>query len=253
MSDKKIISLEEIKIACRGCNLATLCLPRDLSPEDIDKMDKIVTRNRPFHRGDHLFKEGDTFRSLFVIKTGSVMTYTPYEDGSDKVLGFHFSLELIGLDAITDERHHCSAKVLETTAACELPFERFEELSTTIPSLQHQMYSLLSKEIAHNAEMLTHLGKKSAEVRLAVFLTELSTRFKQRGFSATDLNLSMSRHEIGSFLGLAVETVSRLFTRFQDEGLLRVERKHVEILNPAGLQAIIHQDGQTNLNRRKFS
>jgi CRP/FNR family transcriptional regulator len=146
---------------------------------------------------------------------------------------------LIGLDAIQDNNHNCSAIALETTAVCEIPFSQLESLSAIMPSLQHQMYRLLSREIGQETEMLTLLGKKSAEERLATFLLSFSKRFKQRGFSASDFFLSMSRHEIGNYLGLAVETVSRLFTRFQDEQLLHVERKHVQLLDIPKLYEIV--------------
>jgi CRP/FNR family transcriptional regulator, anaerobic regulatory protein len=213
-----------------------------LIPEDVERLDDIVRRTRPpLHRGDYLFRGGERFHSLYVVKTGSVKTYAPSEDGGEQVLGFHLPGEIIGLDAIDSEVHACSARVLETSAICELPFDRLEELSTAIPSLQHQMYRLLSKEIGHDTEMLLLLGRKSAEERLAVFLLNMSQRLHQRGLSATDFHLSMSRHEIGNYLGLAVETVSRLFTRFQEEGLLRVDRKHIEFLDATGLEAILGQ------------
>jgi CRP/FNR family transcriptional regulator len=210
-----------------------------LAPDDVERLDDIVKRNRPFHRGDHLFRAGESFKALYIVKTGSVKTYAPVEDGGEQVLGFHLPGEIIGLDAIQYEEHGCSAKVLETTAVCEVPFDRLEELSSAIPSLQRQMYRLLSKEIGQDTEMLLLLGKKSAEERLAAFLVSLSERFKRRGFSAKDFYLSMSRHEIGNYLGLAVETVSRLFTRFQEEGLLKVERKHIELIQLDSLRAIV--------------
>ena len=173
-----------------------------LDPIDVDRLDEIVKRNRPLHRGDYLFREGDKFQCLYIVKTGSVKTYAPSEDGGEQVLGFHLPGELIGLDAIEKSRHHCSARVLETSAVCEVPFHQLEDLSTTIPSLQHQMYRLLSREISQDENMLTLLGKKNAEERLAAFLLSLSERFKRRGFSPSDFHLSMSRHEIGNYLGL---------------------------------------------------
>jgi CRP/FNR family transcriptional regulator len=200
-----------------------------LDPDDMDRLDRIIKRSRPLHRGDHLFREGDKFQCLYIVKTGSVKTYAPSEDGGEQVLGFHLPGELIGLDAIENATHNCSAKVLETSAICEIPFNHLEELSTSMPSLQHQMYRLLSREISQDENMLTLLGKNNAEERLAAFLMSLSGRFKRRGFSPYDFYLSMSRHEIGNYLGLAVETVSRLFTRFQEEGLLQVERKHIQL------------------------
>jgi len=212
-----------------------------LAVDDVERLDHIIKRNRPLHRGDHLFRNGDRFRSLFVVKTGSVKTFTPSEDGGEQVLGFHLPGEIIGLDAIEREEHTCSAKVLETSAICEIPFARLEELSSTLPSLQHQMYRLLSKEISQDTEMLMLLGKKNAEERLATFLLSLSNRFRKRGLSATDFYLSMSRHEIGNYLGLAVETVSRLFTRFQEEGLLQVERKHVQLLSLSRIESIVEK------------
>jgi len=212
-----------------------------LDPEDMDRLDRIIKRSRPLHRGDHLFRESDAFHCLYIVKTGSVKTYAPSEDGGEQVLGFHLPGELIGLDAIENANHKCSAKVLETSAICEIPFGHLEELSTSMPSLQHQMYRLLSREISQDESMLTLLGKNNAEERLAAFLLSLSGRFKRRGFSPYDFYLSMSRHEIGNYLGLAVETVSRLFTRFQDEGLLEVERKHIQLLDLQRLE---------NLSRR---
>jgi CRP/FNR family transcriptional regulator len=210
-----------------------------LTPEDTERLDSIVKRSRPLHRGDYLFRNGERFRSLYVVKTGSVKTYAPSPEGGEQVLGFHLPGEIIGLDAIEKEAHVCSAWVLETSAICEVPFARFEELSSSIPSLQHQMYRLLSKEISHDTEMLLLLGKKSAEERLAAFLLSMSKRLRKRGLCATDFYLSMSRHEIGNYLGLAVETVSRLFTRFQEEGLLKVDRKHIQLLDLSTLEAIV--------------
>ena len=240
MSDPNVISFDKIKVACKNCSLSTLCLPMGLAPEDVDRLDAIVKRNRPLQRGDHVFRTDEGFRSLYVVKTGSVKTYTQCPDGSEQVVGFHLPGEILGLDAIMSNKHGCSARVLETSAICELPFDRLEDLAGSIPSLQHQMFRLLSKEIGQDTEMLALLGKSTAEERLASFLLSLSGRFKRRGFSATDFFLSMSRQEIGSYLGLALETVSRLFTRFQDEGLLKVERKHVQILDMEGLQALIN-------------
>lgn len=241
VTQDKVISFETIRVACKNCTLSTLCLPMGLAPEDVERLDSIVKHSKPLHRGDYLFRSGESFRSLFVVKTGSVKTYSPSEEGGEQVLGFHLPGEVIGLDAIDTEVHACSARVLETSAICELPFPRLEELTATIPSLQHQLYRLLSKEISHDTEMLLLLGKKNAEERLATFLVNMSRRLHQRGLSATDFHLSMSRHEIGNYLGLAVETVSRIFTRFQEEGLLKVDRKHVQLLNLAGIEAVLGQ------------
>ena len=251
MSGRKVISFENIKVACRNCSLTTLCLPMGLEPDDVEKLDEIVKRNRPLHRGDHLFRDGDRFHSLFVVKTGSVKTYAPSEDGGEQVLGFHLPGELIGLDAIENDMHNCSAKVLETSAVCEIPFDHLEELSSVVPSLQHQMFRLLSREIGHDENMLTLLGKRNAEERLAAFLISLSDRFKRRGFSASDFYLSMSRHEIGNYLGLAVETVSRLFTRFQEDGLLKVERKHIQLMDLDRLRQIVQ--GEDSNSKRQYT
>lgn len=239
MNQEKVISFESIRVACKSCTLSTLCLPMGLCPEDVDRLDGIVRRNRPLHRGDYLFRSGERFRALYVVKTGSVKTYAPSEEGGEQVLGFHLPGEIIGLDAIEKDSHICSARVLETSAICEIPFNRLEELACSIPSLQHQMFRLLSKEIGHDTDMLLLLGKRNAEERLATFLVSLSKRLQRRGLSPNDFYLSMSRHEIGNYLGLAVETVSRLFTRFQDEGLLEVDRKHVLLKDIDALEAIV--------------
>jgi len=239
LTQRKVISFDNIRVACKNCSLTTLCLPMGLTPEDVERLDDIVKRTRPLHRGDFLFRTGDRFRSLYVVKTGSLKTFAPSPEGGEQVLGFHLPGEIIGLDAIDEDAHVCSAKVLETSAICEIPFSRLEELTASIASLQHQMFRLLSKEISHDTDMLLLLGKKNAEERLAAFLFSMSRRLQKRGLSPTDFYLSMSRHEIGNYLGLAVETVSRLFTRFQEEGWVRVDRKHIELLDLDALDALV--------------
>lgn len=252
MTQRKVISFENIRAACRSCSLGALCLPLGLAAEDVEKLEAVVKRSRPLHRGEHLFRGGERFHSLFVVKTGSVKTYTPSPEGGEQVLGFHLPGELIGLDAIDKDCHSCSARVLETSAICEIPFQRLEELAANLPSLQHQLYRLLSKEIVEEAELLMLLGKRNAEERLAAFLVSMSQRLGRRGLSTTDFHLSMSRHEIGNYLGLAVETVSRLFTRFQDERLLDVDRKHVRILDMRALESLAGMV-QNQASRRESS
>ncbi len=250
MNQQNVISIDSVRVACKNCSLGALCLPMALIPEDVERLDDIVKRARPLHRGDLLFRTGDRFRSLYVVKTGSLKSFAASAEGGEQVLGFHLPGEIIGLDAIDRDEHVCSAKVLETCAVCEIPFHRLTELASNIPSLQHQLFRLLSKEIGHDTDMLLLLGKKNAEERLAAFLLNMSHRLQRRGLCATDFYLSMSRHEIGNYLGLAVETVSRLFTRFQDDGLVGVARKHIELIDLEALELLAEGLGPARQQQR---
>lgn len=243
----QVIAFENYQIICSDCSLGKFCLSQGLSSQDIDRLEGIIKRSRPLQRNEHLFFKSQPFQSIYVVKTGSIKTYLTAEDGSEQVLGFHLPGEFIGLDAIENHAFSCSAKMLETSVVCELPFNQLSELSLVIPGLQQQIFRLLSREIAEDSRMLTLLSKKSAEERLAFFLIGLSCRFQRRGFSPFYFNLSMSRNEIGSYLGLAIETISRLLTRFQDDGLLLVRRKQIELLDIERLRqmagSLVPKDG----------
>lgn len=226
-TDRNVINISNIRIACKDCSLFQLCLPIGVGEADLELLDRIIKHRRPFRRGEHLFRIGDPFQAIYAVRAGSLKTYVMTEDGHEQVIGFHLPGELVGLDAINSEYHPCAAKALETTSVCEIPFDRLEELADHMPTLQRQLLRILSKEILQDHNLLMLLGKKSADERLAAFLVSLSARFKRRGFSSREFYLSMSRNDIGNYLGLAVETVSRLFTRFQEEGLVTVQRKHI--------------------------
>ncbi len=235
---KKVIDIHAVKVACKECSLHQLCLPRSITGADLDKLDRIIERKRPLKRNEHLFQVGGSFNSIYVVRSGSLKTYSPTVDGQEQVTGFHLPGELLGLDAIGKGRHPCAAKALETTSVCEVPFEHLEGLTQELPTLQHQLLRLMSKEIFDDQELMLLLGKKTAEARLSAFLLSISLRFKQRGFSSTEFYLSMSRNDIANYLGLAVETVSRMFTRFQEDGLIDAERKHIVIKNREMMQQI---------------
>lgn len=237
-SSSRVIDIASIKRACSNCSLQQLCLPVGLNRSDIERLDELVKRRRVLQRGEQVFRLGDEFRALYAIRSGSVKTYTLTETGYEQITGFHLPGELIGLDALNSATHPCGAKALETTSVCEIPFEQLEELASGVPELGRQLLRIMSREILADEELLILLGKKTAEERLATLLVSLSRRFQERGFSPHEFNLSMSRNDIGNYLGLAVETVSRLFTRFQQQGLISAQNKYIRLKDMEGLREL---------------
>lgn len=232
-------SLEGLTVACKDCSFYQLCLPVGVGEPDLALLDRIIKRRHVLKRGEHLFRTGDPFLFVYAVKSGSIKTYTPIRDDADQVTGFHLPGELLGLDAIHTEIHQCGAVALETSSLCELPLNRLEELGDVVASVQRQLLRILSKQILHDQTLQVLLCKKSAEERLAALLLSLSNRYKRHGFSAAEFNLSMSRQDIASYLGLAEETVSRLFTRFQEQGLSTVTRKYVHLLDLPRLTSMV--------------
>lgn len=216
-------------VACQDCSLYQLCLPVEVEGADLEQLDRIIRRRRPLRRGEYLFRAGDPLRAVYAVRSGSVKTFTCSSAGDDHVTGFHLPGELIGLDSIGAGVHPCSARALETSSVCEVAYEGLEDLAMKIRGLQRQLLRLMSREIHHDEKMMALLGRTAAEERLAALLYDMAGRFRERGFSSRVFRLSMSRHEIGSYLGLAVETVSRLFTRLQADGLLSVQHRYVKI------------------------
>jgi len=201
-----------------------------LDSADTSLLDRYVKRKRLFKRGEVFYRIGEAFNNVYAIRSGSVKTYISTDDGRLQITGFHVPGELLGLNAIDERRYNCEAMALETTSVCEISVDCFEELARQIPSVHYQMLKMMSREIKHNQELMLLLGKKNAEERLATYLLSLSRRFALRNYSPTQFNLSMSRGDIGNYLGIAEETVSRIFTRFQEEGVITSERRHI-ILN----------------------
>ena len=234
-----VIDIANLHSVCEQCGIYKLCLPSGLNTGDLDTLDRIIKRRRPLERGQHLYNAGDAFQAIYALRSGSIKTYVMTEEGEEHIIGIKMPGDLLGLSDINNSLYTRSAKALETCSICEIPFDRFEHLTRTIPELHHHMLGAMSREIHHEQDRVTMCKKLSAEARLAGLLLMLSHRFAQRGFSATDFNLSMSRSDIANMLGLAVETISRLFTQFQEHNLLLVERKHVTLLALAGLEQLL--------------
>jgi CRP/FNR family transcriptional regulator len=223
---------------CKDCSLASLCLPLSMNVEDMDSLDEIVKRGRPLKKGDFLFRQGDTFNSVYAVRSGALKTFSVTDAGAEQITGFHLPSELVGMSGMDSESYPVSAQALETTSVCEIPFEHLDELALQLPQLRRQLMRIMSREIREDQQMMLLLSKKTADERIATFLVNLSARFRARGFSANQFRLAMSRNEIGNYLGLAVETVSRVFTRFQQNGLLAADGKEVDITNPIELCAL---------------
>ena len=226
-----------------------LCLPLGLETDDMQKLEAIVHTRGPIRSGEHLFREGDNFQALYAVKTGALKTYTIDSQGREHVLGFQIAGELVGLDGIHSGRNRCNAMALQTTSVCALPFARLEQLSRDVPGLQSQILRVMSRELSASAQLAT---EHSAEERLAGFLLSLSRRYARRGLAQTTLSLPMPRRDIASHLRLATETVSRLFARFQEEKIVAVRRREVEILDLDTLSKLgesLALDGDTHGRR----
>ncbi len=215
-------------------------MPLGLSDSEMERVDEVVATRRKVARGDNLFRNGDKFNALFAIRTGFFKTRISAEDGRDQVTGFQMAGEIIGLDGIVSDHHTCDAVALEDAEVCVMPFDRIEELSREITSLQRHVHKIMSREIVRENGVMLLLGSMRAEERLAAFLLNLVQRLHARGFSQSELVLRMTREEIGSYLGLKLETVSRTFSKFVEEGIVEVKQRHVRILNPEGLKLIVN-------------
>ncbi len=233
------MKIETIKIACSSCNLRELCLPMGLSDDDLQHVDRLVGARRTLKRGETLFTAGDRFSALFAVRSGFFKTRVATEDGRDQVTGFQMAGELLGFDGIGSERHACDAVALEDSEVCLIPYARLEEISRDIVALQRQFHKVMSREIVRDQGVMLLLGGMRAESRLAAFLLNLAQRLQARGFSASSMVLRMTRAEIGSYLGLKLETISRSFSRFQQDGLLEVRQREIHVLDAAGLRRLV--------------
>ncbi len=229
-----------INIACSNCNLRELCMPAGLSTEELERLDGLVALRRKIKRGAALFRNGDAFTSLYAIRTGFFKTCLATEDGRDQVTGFQMAGEIIGLDGIVNNHHTCDAVALEDTEVCVMPYEHIEALSRQVTALQRHVHRIMSREIVREHGVMLLLGSMRAEERLAAFLLNLVQRLHARGFSQSELLLRMTREEIGSYLGMTLETVSRTFSRFVEEGIVEVRQRHIRIRDTAALQRIVN-------------
>jgi len=230
-------------IACRDCGFYRIGLSLGLDSPDTTLLDRHVKKRRKLKRGEALFRINEEFSYVYAIRSGSVKTYISTDDGRLQITGFHVPGELLGLNALDENRHNCEAVALEPTTVCEISVSCFKDLAQQIPSVHYQLLKLMSKEIKLNQELMLLLGKKNADERLATFLLLLSRRFAMRNYSPTQFNLSMSRSDIGDYLGIAEETVCRVFTRFQDEGVITSERRYIVLKDIDRLRAIAREPG----------
>lgn len=234
----RVVSMRHLRRSCRECSLRTLCLPAGIARTDIECLDEVIQSRVPLECGEALFHAGDPFTNVYVVRTGTVRTTLPEQDGSEQVIGFHLPGELLGLEAISDEVHHCDAVALERTSLCMVPFTQLEDVAVRVPGLQHQLHRLISREMIEDQQHLVALGRRTARDRIALFLHSLSERLEGAGYDGADLRLAMSREDIANYLGLALETVSRMLTKLTEDGVLEVDRRRVRIRDRRALAAM---------------
>lgn len=240
-----VSNLHAFKVACSQCNLRELCLPIGLTDQEFAKFDALVGSGRKIKRGQNLYRSGDAFEAIYAVRTGFFKTDILLEDGREQVTGFQMAGEIMGMDGISSEIHNCNAVALEDSEVCVIPYAMLDQLQSEIHALQHHIHKVMSREIVRDQGVMMLLGTMRAEERLAAFLLNLSQRFSARGYSATEFHLRMTRDEIGSYLGLKLETVSRALSHFQETGLIGVQQKHIRILDIEGMRKLLSR--QSNL------
>jgi CRP/FNR family transcriptional regulator len=230
-----------LKTVCSNCNLRTLCLPSGLEGRELGELDELIYTRRRVKAGETIYQAGAPFRSLYAVRSGFFKSYMVYEDGRDQVTGFQMAGEIIGLDGIDNDRHTLNVIALEDSEVCVIPYLRLEEVSARVPHLRRQIHKTMSREIVREHGVMILLGSMRAEERVAAFLLNLSKRFLARGYAASQFNLRMTREDIGSYLGIKLETVSRVFSKFDADGLLSVQKRLIRILDVEGLKRVLGQ------------
>ena len=241
MSDGGGIDLNALRRSCARCSLQVLCLPATIEGSDLERLDRIVLNRRPLKRDETLYRAGQALGSLYVAREGAFKTVALDANGDTQVLGFHLPGELLGLDALGSGRHAAEARALTQANVCEVPLAQLEQVASEVPGLQHQLLRIIGQGMNRHQAHVEMLHRRSAQERLAVFLHQLSERYRALGRSGESFLLPMGREDIGSYLHLVIETVSRTLTKMQDEGLIAVRGREVRILDAARLDKLAHE------------
>lgn len=226
---------------CTDCHLRELCLPSGLTGTELGRISELVYTKKRVKRNETLFRTGSDFQSLYAVRTGFFMMHALTEDGRDQVTGFKMAGEILGMEGIGTGSHQLDAVALEDGEVCVIPFAHLEALSSEVKGLQQQLHRIMSREMIQDQGIMMLLGGMRAEERVAAFLLSLSKRFLARGYSASEFHLRMTREEVGSYLGLKLETVSRVFSKLHDAGIIAVQQRHIRILNAEKLKALMNQ------------
>jgi CRP/FNR family transcriptional regulator, anaerobic regulatory protein len=234
------MDLAAAKIACSNCNMRELCLPIGLSGDDMRKLDQLVGGRRHVERKAYLYRNGDAFNSLYAIRTGFFKTTITAADGREQVTGFQMAGEILGFEGIVNDRHPCDAVALEDSEVCVIPFDMLQSLSREVSALAHHVHKIMSREIVREHGVIMLLGSMNAQERLAGFLLNLAKRLQERGFSSSEFVLRMTREEIGSYLGMKLETVSRTMSKFAEDGLVEVKQRQIRIQSPEALARLVN-------------
>ena len=229
-SSSEIVKLHKVSNACDLCHAKDLCMASSLNGNNLEKFADVVGQRQPsMQRGERLFMAGDNIKSMFILHSGSVKSYIESPEGDNQITGFHLPGDVIGLHGLDRHVHTDTVEALETSSVCEIQFSNFDHIVEAFPKLRSKFLRLVLREMDHEQNMLLVLGKMTAERRMAHFLQDISSRLEEHGLSSERINLSMTRHDIANYLGLAVETVSRILTRFQRSGIIEVERRFILI------------------------
>ncbi|MFC5568636.1 fumarate/nitrate reduction transcriptional regulator Fnr [Lysobacter yangpyeongensis] len=250
MSEAPVLDLASLRRGCAHCSLQQLCLPAGIGAQDLQKLDDIVRRRRPVERGERLFRPGDALNAVYVARDGAFKTVSISEEGEEQVVGFHLPGELIGLDALGAGVHRCEAVALTTANVCEVPFDQLSFVASQLPSLQQQLLRIIGQSVGRDQDHLGILVRRQAGERIALFLHGLAERYRNIGQSATRFKLPMSRDDIAHYLGLALETVSRGFGKLQEDGVIEVVGRQVEIRDPVELNRLAHNAEHEEPRRR---
>jgi len=235
------VDVRDVNAVCSNCNVRGVCMPIEDAPDFLRKLDELVYVRKRIKSGTTLYHTGSKFHALYAVKSGFIKTENLHDDGRVQVTGFYMSGDVFGFDGIATDEHICTSIALEDTEICVIPLDRVERFNHGIDELQHHLYKLMSREIVRDHTVMMLIGSMNSEERLAAFILALSQRFLSRGYSPYHLTLRMKRDEIGSYLGMKVETVSRIFTKFQDLALLEVQQKNIHILDMPGLKKMLGQ------------
>lgn len=237
-----LVEMEDLKVSCAKCSLSTICLPCGLNEQELKHLEQVVIHKPTQQANEALYFAGDEYRGLCAIRSGSFKTVLTTSDGAEQITGFYLPGELLGIDGLGSGKYRCTAVALETSSVCEMVKSELQGICRELPTLQEQMLHLMGEQFNQDQERLLSLGQLKGEEKIATFLLSIGSRLKARGFSSTRFNLPMTRHDLANYLGLAVETLSRMLSHLQEEKIIAVNRRSIEILDEARVHKLAHHE-----------